>query len=123
MKGTLALAAVVPITGALLLAACSDIARRDVPLLGPMQINDPVVAAGQQLFMRNCNQCHPRGQEGVGIGLNDKPLPDFAIRIQVRNGFGAMPAFPEDQLSDEALESIIAYLDFLRKRGPFDNVL
>lgn len=103
------------------LGACGDTARRGVPFLGPMELTDPTLVAGQRLFMRECNQCHPRGEAGVGLALNDKPLPDAVIRTQVRAGFGAMPAFSEAEISEEALDAIIAYLDYLRERGPFED--
>ncbi|HYH21411.1 MAG TPA: cytochrome c [Azospirillum sp.] len=108
---------------ALALGACDDTARRGVAFLGPMELTDPKLVAGERAFMRACNQCHPRGEAGLGLALNDKPLPDFAIRAQVRAGLGAMPAFSREDLSDADLDAIIAYLDYLRGRGPFRNVL
>lgn len=103
--------------------SCSETARRDVPFLGPMRMDDPQVALGETIFMRECNQCHPRGESGIGVALNDKPLPDLLIRAQVRAGLGAMPAFSQAEISGEELDAIIAYLDYLRERGPFDDVL
>ena len=34
---------------------------------------------------------------GTRAALNDKPLPGFLIRLQVRNGLGAMPEFGSDR--------------------------
>lgn len=107
----------------LAIGSCSETARRGVPLLGPMRVDDPQVALGEVVFMRECNQCHPRGESGIGPAMNDKPLPDFAIRAQVRAGLGAMPSFSEAEISDEELDAIVAYLDYLRERGPFGDVL
>jgi mono/diheme cytochrome c family protein len=48
----------------------------------------PAVQRGQQIFVQNCNACHPGGAAGVGPALNDKPLTESLIRSQVRNGKG-----------------------------------
>lgn len=70
---------------------------------------------GMQIFMRNCNMCHPAGDEGKGPSLNAKKnLPDAVIRIQVRKGFGEMPAFKEEQISDTDLEKLVAFVRILR---------
>jgi mono/diheme cytochrome c family protein len=69
---------------------------------------------GQRLFFGYCNPCHPGGEAGLGPSLNNKPLPDAAIRLVVRNGFGAMPSFSHDALADRQLDAIVAYLDELR---------
>jgi mono/diheme cytochrome c family protein len=52
---------------------------------------------------------------GLGPALNNKPLPGFAIRYQIRNGMGAMPAFDEEKISDKEAKNIVAYLKALRK--------
>ena len=103
------------------LVACGT-ARRGIPVAGPMLIESEQVALGERVFMYNCNQCHPRGEAGVGLALNNKPLPDFAIRFQVRHGLGAMPSFSEDEISDEQLDAIIAYLDYLKEREPLRGI-
>lgn len=65
--------------------------------------------------MSYCNGCHPNGEPGLGPGLNDKPLPGFMIRFQVRNGLGVMPAFPDEVISGEELDDLIEYLVELRR--------
>jgi mono/diheme cytochrome c family protein len=90
--------------------------RADETLSGTLPLDDPKLVAGQQIFMRNCYQCHPGGNAGLGPSLNDKGLPGFAIRTQVRNGFGAMPAFDDKRISDQDLENVVAYLKALRGR-------
>lgn len=99
------------------LVACGT-ARRGIPVAGPMFIPSEQVALGQRAFMFNCNQCHPGGEAGLAPAINNKPLPDFAVRFQVRHGLGAMPSFSEEEISDEQLDAIIAYLDYLKKREP-----
>jgi mono/diheme cytochrome c family protein len=94
------------------LSACS--ARRGEPLYGPLRTTTPAIANGQQVFMRECHQCHPGGEAGLGPAMNNKPLPGFMIRFQVRRGFGAMPAFSQAEISPEELDNLILYLKQLR---------
>lgn len=107
--------------GALLLAfslltACGS-ARRDIPVAGPMRYADARVAEGERVYTRECSLCHPRGEAGLAPAINNKPLPAFLIRFQIRHGLGAMPAFPESELSDAEVDAIIAYLMHMRARG------
>jgi mono/diheme cytochrome c family protein len=95
-------------------AACGQ-PRRDAPYTEPVAVNDPHVARGQQLFMFNCNQCHPGGSAGLAPGINDKPLPEFLIKTQIRKGMGAMPGFDEQRLSDQDVDAIVTYLKALRE--------
>ena len=97
----------------IIFAACS--ARRGVPYTEPLQANSEQVHAGMLLFDTYCNSCHPGGASGLGPAINNKPLPGFLIRFQIRNGIGAMPAFKEEVISDEESKKIVAYLKKLRK--------
>lgn len=54
------------------------------------------------------------GGAGLGPAINNKPLPGWLIRFQVRHGFGAMPAFSEKEISDGELNDVVAYLKALR---------
>ncbi|MDC4226474.1 MAG: cytochrome c [Candidatus Manganitrophus sp.] len=57
----------------------------------------------------------PEGEAGLGPALNNKPLPGWMIRFQVRHGLGAMPAFSEKEISDRELDDlVIAYLKAFR---------
>ena len=98
------------------LAACGS-ARRGEPIAGPLPTASPAVAQGQQVFMAKCQQCHPTGEAGLGPAINDKPLPGFLIRFQVRNGVGAMPAFPKRHIGSAELDDLVAYLMALRRQG------
>ena len=102
---------------ALLAASCAT-ARRDEPLAGPLPLDSPQLVAGQQVFMRNCYQCHPGGSAGLGPAINDKPLPGLAIKTQVRKGVGAMPAFDANRIPDADVDNLIAYLKTVRKNKP-----
>jgi mono/diheme cytochrome c family protein len=64
--------------------------------------------------MRHCDQCHPRGEAGLAPAINNKPLPAFLMKLQVRQGLGAMPSFSKDDIRDAELENIVAYLQALR---------
>jgi mono/diheme cytochrome c family protein len=94
---------------ALLAAACGS-PRRSEAMLGSMEIRSPEVARGRIVYARNCDECHPGGAAGLGPSLNNKPLPGFLIRFQVRHGMGAMPAFSEKKISDEDLDAVIEYV-------------
>ena len=74
---------------AIFVSGCGS-ARRGLPVGPPVKTSDPHVAAGQKLFAHYCYACHPGGAGGLGPALNNKPLPAFAIRLQVRHGFGAI---------------------------------
>jgi mono/diheme cytochrome c family protein len=100
---------------ALLLAGCAS-PRRGEPLVGPVALAADATQ-GEQVFMRHCHQCHPKGEAGLGPALNDKPMPGFLIRFQVRNGLGAMPAFSRDEIGRDELDDLVAYLAALRHAG------
>jgi mono/diheme cytochrome c family protein len=92
-------------------------ARRSEPLVGSLTISSPAIAQGRTVFMAHCHQCHPGGEAGLGPAINNKPLPKFAIRTQVRHGFGAMPAFDENEISETEFDALVSYLDALRRHG------
>ena len=96
-----------------LLPGCGS-ARRTEPIVGPMSVAADDLTQGRKLFMKNCDQCHPRGEAGLAPALNNKPLPAFLMKFQVRHGLGAMPAFSKDDISDQDLARIISYLQALR---------
>lgn len=101
---------------AVLAGGCAS-ARRAEPITGPVQL-DAKAAAGEVVFMRNCHMCHPSGEAGLGTALNDKPLPDAAIKLQIREsvvGAGNMPPFSPEELSDAEIDLLIAYLTAMRK--------
>jgi mono/diheme cytochrome c family protein len=100
---------------AVVVASCGS-ARRSEPIVGPIALS-PTAVRGEQVFMRNCHECHPKGEGGLAPSLNDKPLPGFLIRLQVRNGLGAMPEFGSDQISDVELADLVAYLHVLTRQG------
>jgi len=89
--------------------ACGS-ARRSEPLVGAFRPPSPEIARGEQVFMANCHPCHPGGEAGLGPAINNKPLPSALIRLQVREGLGAMPAFSAHDIPDADLEALLAYV-------------
>lgn len=102
---------------ALTALACGS-ARRGEPFVGPLRPADAAVEHGQSVFMGRCQPCHPGGEAGLGPALNDKPLPPFLLRFQVRRGMGAMPAFGPAEITPEELDHLVAFVTSQRRRGP-----
>lgn len=94
-----------------LVSACGP-ARRGEPFT-QLQLSE-AEQKGQEHFMRYCHQCHPGGAAGLGPAINNKPLPRWLMRLQVRRGLGAMPSFSEEHISDDELEQILDFLKALR---------
>lgn len=102
----------------LLLSAGCGSARRGEPLVGERQVPSAEIALGQRVFDVNCSQCHPGGEGGLGPALNNKPLPGWLIKFQVRNGLGVMPSFSSQQIGDEELDALTQYMVWLRRQVP-----
>jgi mono/diheme cytochrome c family protein len=90
-------------------------ARRGSSVAGSLDLRDPELERGAIAYMASCHKCHPGGEAGLGPALNDKPLPRFLIRMQVRQGLGAMPSFSERELGDGRLDDLVTYLVELRR--------
>lgn len=90
-------------------------ARRGVPMFAPLSTENPAVAQGEVVYMEYCQKCHPGGTAGLAPAINNKPLPGFLMRFQIRNGVGIMPAFKENVISDGELDDLIVYLKALKK--------
>ena len=71
---------------------------------------------GEQLFRESCNACHPSGGKGVGPALERALARESAVQ-QIRDGFGLMPGFGEDKLSDDDVDAVLAYVDGLVARA------
>lgn len=87
------------------------------PYSEPLTLETEALKNGRKHFDHHCATCHPGGMSGLGPAIINKPLPEFLIRFQIRNGIGVMPAFKEDVLTDEEVENIAEYLVYLRKKG------
>lgn len=88
--------------------------QRGEPSKPDFRAPSPEVARGEVLFRKFCYQCHPNGAGGLGPAINNKPLPEVAIRTQIRKGVGAMPAFDDSWLSDADVAAIAEYVQALR---------
>jgi mono/diheme cytochrome c family protein len=96
------------------LAACGS-SQQSEPFTGTTPLLETAEERhGQVVFARNCNQCHPGGEGGLGPALNNKPPPAAAIKLVVRIGPAAMPAFSEAELSDTDVDAVAAYVVALR---------
>lgn len=107
---------VLAISIALSIVGCGS-ARRGEPFTRSIVPADAQVEHGAKVFYEHCHKCHTGGEAALGPALNNKPLPGFMLRLQVRRGLGAMPSFPEDKIDDRELDDLIAYLKELRRRG------
>jgi mono/diheme cytochrome c family protein len=106
--------ALVAATAALATAGCGT-PRRDAPFTGPELPPNEQIQLGAQVFASSCNGCHPSGAGGIGPSINNKPLPTWLMRFQVRHGLGAMPAFGGEEISDAQLDALLTYLVWLRR--------
>ena len=75
---------------------------------GPIASTD--TAHGKEVFDSFCGDCHPDGGEDVGPSLIADPHTPARIRKQIREGSGKMRPFPEKRLSNEDMESLLAWL-------------
>lgn len=88
--------------------------QRVMPETAQALSEEEEVRRGEIAFARSCERCHPQG--GAGLGPSVLGIPGFALRRQVRNGFGAMPAFNRDELPKKDLDGIVAYLRALNRK-------
>lgn len=74
------------------------------------------LAAGQKLFVDHCAGCHQVvGEGGYVTGARVPPLEDATdtqIAEAVRVGPYLMPRFAKTQLTEDELDSLIAYIDY-----------
>ncbi len=98
------------------LFACGSARRSEKVQPTAAQIVTPQQQRGELVFMRNCNQCHPLGEGGLGPPINNKSFPGFAIKAKVRTGLGLdMPSFSSREISDLELDDLVAYMKALRR--------
>ena len=76
---------------------------------------------GLELFTQNCAACHGPTAQGVAVGQRDissslDVVPPEQIAEAVRSGPGVMPRFLSDTMSDEDLQSVVAWVMDLRDR-------
>jgi mono/diheme cytochrome c family protein len=96
----------------LMMAGCGT--KLMLPAEGEQLVQSEFAVAGKEIFMQYCNRCHPAGNAGLGPSIINKPLPGFLIRMQVRRGFGVMPSFAKENLSNDELDKLVAYIKEVR---------
>lgn len=80
------------------------------------------LSTGSALFLDNCSGCHSAtaGGDSVGggqIAPNLMPATPTQVGEAIRIGPGLMPVFDPATLSDDDVDSIAAYLQWLRDNG------
>lgn len=98
------------VTGAALLLAV---------LVAPAQAEQqqPQWRSGADLYNNVCGHCH-KPEVGVGTVLQGRELPVEYLKVIVRHGFNAMPAFPASYVDDAALAELSKYLASLPPLPP-----
>ncbi len=115
MGNAFGFASAVAITLGALLAGCSGSSATPTPT-PPASLSLP--EQGQQLYLtKGCSGCHGLRAEGSDFA---PALPGHSadqVRRQVRNPQRLMPAFGPDQVSDEQLDLLVAYVESLETEG------
>lgn len=62
---------------------------------------------GAEVYGKVCGLCH---ETKVGPALRGRGLDPLYIKIFVRNGLRAMPAFRSSEIDDESLEKVAEYV-------------
>jgi mono/diheme cytochrome c family protein len=118
MTGVGKLGSLAAVAAALALVAGCGHTRRTEPFAPPLRFASQEMARGEKVFFQHCHSCHPHGAAGLGPAFNNKPLPVFLMKLQVRRGLGVMPAFDESQISRDDLDALMAYIVALRRNKP-----
>ncbi|HEX5242577.1 MAG TPA: cytochrome c [Tepidisphaeraceae bacterium] len=113
MRGWIAIAGAIAMVTTIFSTGCAS-SRRDALVARQVNVSNRQLEIGQRVFMAECNQCHPGGAAGLGPAINNKPIPGFVLRFQVRHGLGAMPKFDHSQISSQALTDLVLYVKTLR---------
>lgn len=74
-------------------------------------------AAGLKVFQASaCVSCHPANGRNAGIGpkLANTTRDEAYIRNNIRNGKGQMPPYTTEQVSDQQLNDLVAYIKNLK---------
>jgi ubiquinol-cytochrome c reductase cytochrome c subunit len=77
------------------------------------------LAEGGELYRLNCAACHNwDGKGGALVNQSNapplRPVPVRELAEAVRIGPGTMPLFTEDQLNDDQLADVLAYVEYMK---------
>lgn len=105
----------------------TDPAAEPGPPIPDADIAGANLAEGGQLYRVNCASCHNwDGKGGALVNRNNAPplhpVPLRQVAEAIRIGPGAMPNFTSEQLDEQRLTDVLAYVDYLRTpqdRGGF----
>lgn len=91
----------------------------DGPEIPDVDIEDADLAAGGEIFRANCQACHSASGSGgaLSYGRAAPRLSDATpteVGAAVRVGPGQMPVFGPDTLSDEELNDLVRYVEYLK---------
>jgi hypothetical protein len=99
--------ALLALGSSLLLSACGSPSETSKPAGGlKVTYNDKTSIPkdpAEQVYQQVCMSCHA---VGVGPVITGRDLPPEAIKLFVRNGNRAMPAFPESMIDNETLDRV-----------------
>jgi ubiquinol-cytochrome c reductase cytochrome c subunit len=91
----------------------------DGPLVPRVDPDDGDLAEGGEIFRADCQACHSASGSGGALSygraaprLSDATPTEVAAAVRV--GPGQMPVFGPDTLSDEELNSLVRYVEYLR---------
>ena len=98
----------------------------------PVSGDQTAIAAGKELFMKNCKRCHGPGGLGDGPDADPDTSPDMDLTVAkraARNPDGVvfykiwngrtkpkMPVFRNEGLTKDQVWQIVAYVQTLRKK-------
>jgi len=71
-------------------------------------------ASASAIYASHCASCHPNGGNIINPDLPVRGAPQLgsyaSFRTLMRQGHGAMPAFPSSQISDSQLQELYRYV-------------
>ena len=75
----------------------------------PQQPSEPGFAwkDGAEVYTKVCALCH---ETNTGPAIRGRGLDPMYIRLIIRNGYRAMPAFRASEIDDEVLEKLAEYI-------------
>lgn len=95
---------------AFVLVATAACAARGPAVTSETDSREALARRGEAIFRDNCNVCHPAGGKGIGPALERSLARESAVQ-QIRDGFGLMPGFSAEKLSDDDVDAVLAYVD------------
>lgn len=88
------------------------------PEIPDVDLDDADVAAGGEIYRANCQACHSASGSGgaLSYGRSAPRLSEATpteVAAAVRVGPGQMPVFGPDTLSDDELDDLVSYVEYL----------